>query len=274
MNNNTLAIALASLLVGGVATAAYINNSRPAAVDMAASEADLAQPALSTMAVEDRLHDDASIPAGGKLEYANVVAVEPLTKREQMYATVIGTDPVRETVTGSAPREVCEDVTVQERLPERDGNVGGTVAGALIGGLVGNQVGKGNGRKAATVAGAAAGGYIGNRVDRHHVGGKVVTRTDRQCRTVSEATSSSRTVAWNVTYRNPDGSTDTMRTDRKPGSRIPLGTEKTVVGYDVTYRYQGQEQHVRMDDKPGARLPVIDGHVVTQVASADTGGRG
>jgi uncharacterized protein YcfJ len=274
MNNNTLAIALASLLVGGVATAAYINNSRPAGADAAGSEVDLAQPMSSAMVAEDRLHDDASIPTGGRLEYAEVVAVEPLTKSEKLYATVIGTDPVRETVTGSAPREVCEDVAVQDRLPERDGNVGGTVAGALIGGMVGNQVGDGNGRKAATVAGAAAGGYIGNRVDRKHVGGKVVTRTERQCRTVSEATTSSRTVAWNVTYRNPDGTTDTMRADRKPGSRIPLGTEKTVIGYDVTYRYQGQEQHVRMDDKPGARLPVIDGQVVTQVASADNSGRG
>lgn len=272
MNNNTLAIALASLLVGGVATAAYINNSRPA--DAAGAEVDLAQPMPSAMAAEDRRYDEAGIPAGGRLEYAEVVSVEPLTKSEKLYATVIGTDPVRETVTGNAPREVCEDVAVQDRLPERDGNVGGTVAGALIGGLVGNQVGDGNGRKAATVAGAAAGGYIGNRVDRKHVGGKVVTRTERQCRTVSEATNTSRTVAWNVTYRNPDGTTDTMRTERKPGSRIPLGTEKTVVGYDVTYRYQGQEQHVRMDDKPGARLPVIDGQVVTQVASADNSGRG
>jgi uncharacterized protein YcfJ len=274
MNNNTLAIALASLLVGGVATAAYINNSRPVSINTQAPEVDLAQPSSSAMSAEDRPIDDGRIPAGGTLEYADVVAVKPVTKSEKMYATVIGTDPVRETVTGSAPREVCEDVAVQDRLPERDGNVGGTVAGALIGGLVGNQVGKGNGRKAATVAGAAAGGYIGNRVDRNHVGGKVVTRTERQCHTVSEATSSSRTVAWNVTYRNPDGSTDTMRTDRKPGSRIPLGTEKTVVGYDVTYRYQGQNQHLRMDDKPGPQLPVIDGHVVTQVASADKGGRG
>lgn len=274
MNNNTLAIALASLLVGGVATAAYINNSRPTPADASVLESDLAQPSSSAMAADDRRADDASIPAGGRVEYADVIAVEPLTKSEKTYATVIGTDPVRETVNGSSPREVCEDVVVQDRLPERDGNVGGTVAGALIGGLVGNQVGNGDGRKAATVAGAAAGGYIGNRVDRKHVGGKVVARTERQCHTVSQATSSSRTVAWNVTYRNPDGTTDTMRTDRKPGSRIPLGTEKTVIGYDVTYRYQGQDQHLRMDEKPGPRLPVIDGRVVTQMASASNSGRG
>jgi uncharacterized protein YcfJ len=273
MNNNTLAIALASLLVGGVATAAYINNRGPATAD-AMNDVDPAQALSSEMIADDRPMDDSRIPSAGRLEYASVVAVEPITNSEPLYATVLGTEPVRETVTGSAPREICEDVVVQERLPARDGNIGGTVAGALIGGLVGNQVGDGNGRKAATAAGAAAGGYIGNRVDRKHVGGKVVTRTDRQCRTVSEATSSSRTVAWNVTYRNPDGTTDTMRTDRRPGKRIALGTEKTVIGYDVTYRYRGREEQVRMDDKPGTRLPVIDGQVVTQVAARSGPDRG
>ncbi len=272
MNNNTLAIAMASLLAGGVATAAYINNRASASVD-ASTETDLAQPASSAMMQDDRRGDDFVIPAAGRLEYADVIAADPVTKSEQLYATVIGTEPVRETVAGTAPREICEDVAVQDRLPERDGNVGGTVAGALIGGLVGNQVGDGNGRKAATVAGAAAGGYIGNRVDRNHVGGKVTTRTERQCRTVSGATSSSRTVAWNVTYRNPDGTTDTLRTDRKPGNRIPLGIEKSVIGYDVTYRYRGQEQRLRMDEKPGARLPVIDGQVVTQIAVAGASDR-
>src|SRR5690606_25496990 len=95
-----------------------------------------------------------------------------------LYASVIDIDPVRETSTTNTPRQVCKDVVVQERLPERDGNVGGTVAGALIGGLVGNQVGGGNGRKLATAAGAVGGGLIGNRVDRNHVGGRVVERVD------------------------------------------------------------------------------------------------
>jgi uncharacterized protein YcfJ len=256
--------------VGGVATAAYIHNREPVRPDPYAVDT---QPPSPFSAKETPI-DDGMIPAGGRLEYADVIAAEPVFEKEALYATVIGTEPVRETVTGSAPREVCEDVAVQERLPERDGNVGGTVAGALIGGLVGNQVGDGNGRKAATVAGAAAGGYIGNRVDRKHQGGQVVTRTERQCRTVSEATSSSRTVAWNVTFRTPDGRIDTMRTDRKPGSRISMGTEKRIVGYDVTYRYRGDQQSLRMDDKPGDRLPVIDGRVVTEVAAAGGASRG
>lgn len=271
MKNNTIAIALASLLVGGVATAGYMN-SRDAAGrgnDTVPHAVDAAVPAAADRAAAGDVLPDAAIPAAGRLEYAEVVAVEPVLERETLYASVIGSEPVRESSTTSTPHQVCEDVVVAERMPERDGNVGGTVAGAVIGGLVGNQVGGGNGRKAATAAGAVAGGFIGNRVDRNHVGGQVVNRTERRCRTVNNTSTSSCTVAWNVTYRNPDGSTDSMRTEHKPGSRIALGEGSKTVGYDVRYRLDGRVNTVRMDQQPGARLPVIDGQVVTQVAAAD-----
>ncbi len=261
MKNNTLAIALASLLVGGVAVAAFQNNRDKQPDYTAASQ-------LQPGPLNDVPGQNDGIPAGGRVEYAQVVDVRPITEKEKLYATVIGTEPVRETVTSSNPREVCNDVVVQERMPERDGNVGGTVAGAVIGGLIGNQVGGGNGRKLATVAGAVGGGFAGREIDRRHVGGQVVNRTERQCHTVSGSSTSSKTVAYNVTYRNPDGTTDTMRTGSKPGERILLGNEDVTTGYDVTYRYQGQERTVRMDQKPGDRLPVSDGQVVTQVASA------
>ncbi|WP_407351112.1 glycine zipper 2TM domain-containing protein [Luteimonas sp. R10] len=258
MKNNTLAIALASLLVGGVAVAAFQNNSRDAA------------PKGDDASTQESV-DDGAIPAAGGLEYADVVGVEPVTEKQDLYATVIGSEPVSETTTSSSPRQVCEDVVVQERLPERDGNVGGAVAGAVIGGLVGNQVGSGNGRKLATVAGAVGGGFAGREVDRRHVGGQVVERVDRRCRTVQDTSQSSRVVAYNVTYRNPDGSTGTMRTGSKPGERIKLGTEDVPVAYDVTYRYDGRERTVRMEQKPGERLPVLDGQVVTQTAALEDG---
>jgi len=270
MKNNTLAIALAALLVGGVATAAFMNNrgKSDAAADVVAPPASLATTASIT---GDQPLDETGIPSSGRVEYADVVDVKPITKKEAQYAQVIGTEPVKETSTTSTPREVCQDVAVQERAPERDGNVGGTVVGAVVGGLLGNQVGGGNGKKAATVAGAVAGGFAGREIDKRHVGGQVVNRTERQCHTETSTSQSSRTVAYNVTYRNPDGTTGTMRTGDKPGSRIHLGSETRTVGYDVTYRYDGAEHTVRMDDKPGDRLPVIDGQVVTQVAKASGG---
>ena len=266
MNKNTIAIAIAALLVGGVSVAAFQHARGPQADTALAVPADGAL--ADGMAQGDAALQDNSIPEAGRIAYADVVGVKPITEKEKVYADVIGTKAVSETSTSSTPREVCNDVVVQERLPERDGNVGGTVAGAVIGGLLGNQVGKGNGRKAATAAGAVAGGFVGNRVDRNHVGGKVVNRTERQCHTVTDTSQSSHVVGYDVTYRNADGSTGTMRMGSKPGSRISMGSEDRTIGYDVTYRFDGRENTIRMDQKPGDRLPVIDGQVVTQTASA------
>ncbi len=161
---------------------------------------------------------------------------------------------------------MCQDVTVQERLPERDGSVGGTVVGAVVGGLLGNQVGGGNGKKAATAAGG--GRWLHRQPDRQAPRGwprgqphrAPVPHRDRHLE-------SSRVTGYNVTYRNEDGTTGTMAS--KPGNRIAMGTNDVVKGYNVTYRYDGAEKTVRMDNKPASdRLPVVDGQLVTQTAAA------
>lgn len=265
MNKNLIAVAVAALLVGGVAVAAY--NSFTAPETGATTASDPLQEGLA-VGLDGDAPADASIDTRG-LDYADVVNVIPVTEQRELYATVIGADPIRETTTSSTPRQVCEDVVVQERLPERDGNVGGTVAGAVVGGLIGNQIGGGSGKKVATAAGAVAGGYVGNRMDRNHVGGRVVERVETQCHTVSESSQSTAVVGYNVTYRTPDGETATMRTGSKPGERISLGSEDRVVGYDVTYRYDGLERSVRMNDRPGERLPVVGGEVVVQTAALE-----
>ena len=150
-NTTTILVAVGALLVGGVATAAFLKGGDKSPAD----QNGLVTAADGALVADDAAATDNQIPMG-TLQYATVVKADPVTSPEKLYATVIGTEPVRETTTTSTPREVCEDVVVQERLPERDGNVGGTVAGAVIGGLLGNQVGSGSGKKAATVAGAVA----------------------------------------------------------------------------------------------------------------------
>ena len=270
LKNNTLAIALASLLVGGVAVAAFQNSRNHADTATATMPAASADAAL---AAGDAAATDSSIPSGGKVEYADVVNVKPITEKQAQYAQVIGTDPVRESSTTSTPHQVCNDVAVQQQAPTRDPHrITGTAIGAVVGGLVGNQVGGGNGKKLATVGGAVGGAFAGRAIQGRQQRNNVVTTTEQQCHTETSTSTSSKTVAWNVTYRNPDGTTGTMRMGSKPGSRISLGSEDKTIGYDVTYRYNGVEQTVRMDDKPaGDRLPVIDGQVVTQVASATDG---
>lgn len=189
---------------------------------------------------------------------AEVVRSEPITQPETVFGRVLAAEPVRGM--SAVPREICSDSVVQERLPERDGNVGGTVAGAVIGGLLGNQVGGGDGRKLATVAGAVAGGYAGREVDRRHVGGRVVNRTQRNCETISEARET--VIGYRVDYETDDGERGQMQVDTKPGTTIELGQRDAIVGYDVTYRYDGIERTVRMNDEPGDSLPVVDGAVV------------
>ena len=267
----TVLIAVGALLAGGIATAAFMNN-RNAQPEPVVAPATAPEP-TPELAADDAPAADADqveLEAAPVLQYAQIVKVDPVTQRERLYATVIGTEPVRETTHTTVPKEVCEDVVVQERLPEKDGNVGGTVAGAVIGGLLGNQVGGGSGKKAATAAGAIAGGVIGNKVDKDKERGQVVTRTERQCHMEDTVSESSKVTGYNVTYRNADGTTGTMRMASKPGTRVAMGNADKVIGYDVTYVYNDREGSLRLDEKPESdRLPVVDGKIVTATAAAE-----
>lgn len=213
--------------------------------------------------------DASQAPAAPMVGYADVTDVHPVKVSERAYGTVIASTAV--TKETSEPKQVCADVAVEERLPERDGNTGGTVVGAVVGGLLGNQVGKGDGRKLATVAGAVAGGFAGHEIDKRHEGGQIVTRTEQQCHT--ETSSNSEVIGYDVSYREPDGSTGSKRMASRlsSGSRIALGSVQKLVGYDVTYSYQGETATIRMDHKPGDRLPVVDGAVVTASTSVPQG---
>ncbi|KAF1710639.1 hypothetical protein CSC70_08290 [Pseudoxanthomonas kalamensis DSM 18571] len=265
MNRNvaTILIALGALVLGGAAVAAYMSRQAPAPAAMLDTAS---LPEAVSQAQDDVAAVDNSIPEP-VVEYARVLSVAPVTSKEKVYATVIGSEAVRETTTTTTPHEVCEDVVIEERAPEKDGNVGGTVAGAVIGGVLGHQVGGGNGKKAATAAGAVVGGIVGNKIDKNHQGGEVTSRTERQCHTEQASSESTRVTGYNVTYRNPDGTTGTMRMDKKPGNSIPMGSTDKVLGYDVTYRLGDEEKTIRMDSKPaGDSLPVIDGKVMVAAA--------
>lgn len=203
---------------------------------------------------------------GTRGDYADVLSVEPVMQPQERFAEVVSATPVTDVV--SSPRQICNDVAVQRRLPERDGDVGGTVAGAVIGGLLGNQVGSGSGRKAATLAGAVAGGFAGREVDRRHAGGRVVNDTEQRCQTISEARE--KVVGYDVAYRTQDGEQGQIRSAKKPGSTISLGMQDTVIGYDVTYRYRDVQREVRMTQEPGERLPVVDGKVVLATDEGDS----
>lgn len=275
-DNKILAASIAAaLLVGGGAVAAFNEMRSAGSPDAVHPVAAAYQPAEGKPVIQSDgpalldvpVQPVALAPAapGTADALAPILAVRSVKESGSVNARVLDIEPVTKTLAQNSPRQVCRDVVVQERLPERDRNVGGTVLGAVIGGLAGHQVGDGRGRDAATVAGAVAGGYIGNRIDKRHVGGRVVDRTEQRCETVTDRTTSEKTIAYNVTYRAPDGSTGIKRTTRKPGNSIQVaGTTNTA--YDVTYRYNGRERTVRLDDRPTRKyFPVVDGRVVTSI---------
>jgi uncharacterized protein YcfJ len=135
------------------------------------------------------------------------------------YADVLSVTPLTRDV--AVPREVCRDEVVTRQYREQGSNVAGTAIGAVVGGAVGNQIGGGSGRRAATVAGVVAGGVIGNRVQERRRGVRTVEDVEQRCETVTD------------TVQEPDG-------------------------FDVVYRYRGEEARVRMDTHPGERLAMRD----------------
>lgn len=139
------------------------------------------------------------------------------------YADVTNVKPITKTI--KTPRQECKDVTVVHKAEPKDKNqIAGTAIGAVVGGAVGHQVGGGDGKKLATVAGAVAGGYAGKKIQEHEQNKDMVNSTEQRCSTVTDS-------------------------------------KTQVVGYDVTYSYNGDVGHVRMDHKPGDRIQVKDGVV-------------
>ena len=79
---------------------------------------------------------------GTRGDYAQVTEVSPVMEKQEAFAQVISATPVSDVV--SVPRQLCNDVAVQRRLPERDGNAGGAIAGGPGGGPPGGGAGIGS----------------------------------------------------------------------------------------------------------------------------------
>lgn len=168
------------------------------------------------------------------------------------YARVINVDPIYTRVAYDKPRQECwleeqHHTTVyegnahqrrhnyQNHRNQRTHNAGGTIAGGVIGGVIGNQLGKNakhGARIGATVVGAIIGSAIGNerprgshrrRHNSNHapVQRVVKSRPVERCTTHVSTEYRKEISGYQVTYRYK-GQTFTTRTDRDPGSRIPV----------------------------------------------------
>jgi uncharacterized protein YcfJ len=103
------------------------------------------------------------------------------------------------------------------RGPEKTSVGKGAAIGAVAGGLLGNQIGDHS--TGGTVAGALLGGLLGHQIER----------------------------------RNNDDDQNDLDRSR---CRVIAENNGDLLGYDVTYQYQGNEYVARMDRDPGRTLRV------------------
>jgi uncharacterized protein YcfJ len=120
-----------------------------------------------------------------------------------------------------------QQCTEQQALVQPRTSGGGALLGALVGGVVGHHIGDGFGRAAATGLGAVAGSVIGDRAEAANNPPAAVPV--RHCQTLTS-------------YEN------------------------RVIGYDVTYEYNGQRYLTRVAQDPGPRIALN----VTVAPSAGT----
>ena len=102
------------------------------------------------------------------------------------------------------------------QVAPKERSMGGAVVGGVAGALLGSQIGGGTGNKAATAVGGIAGVMIGDRV------------------------------------ANPDQ----PRTEQVERCRQVDSSREVVKGYNVTYRYNGQDITTTLPYKPSSTLRV------------------
>lgn len=168
------------------------------------------------------------------------------------YATVTGVTPIYNDVQRVEPRTQCWDQAVTYQQP----SPAGAIIGGLIGAAVGRNLGKGQrhhghhnkrrqhgyghgyghgrhygkhhrGNKGANmVAGAAVGAVIGSAISQHNAPAQY--GTEQRCQVVDQVTSHRELVGYDVNYRY-NGQEYLIRTDRHPGDRIRVRVDVTPV---------------------------------------------
>ena len=172
---------------------------------------------------------------------------------EYDWARVVAVDPIVERQSVPIARDVCwnERVDYGPRYASGgyydrgDDRAAGTILGALVGGALGNQVGRGDGRRAATVAGAVLGGAIGNNLD----GGRSWDGNQRYRYYDDRRSYSDRYGGGHGGYRN-------VGSQRVCDQRVDYRSEQQIVGYDVTYVYNGRQYRTETSQHPGDRIRV------------------
>jgi uncharacterized protein YcfJ len=149
------------------------------------------------------------------------------------WARVVDAQPIYAAERQPVSRQVCYQQPGYEVQRTRyvNPNQGpATLLGAIIGGALGNTAGHGDGRAAATIAGAVIGGAIGNnatRDDGYYQSQQGYVPGYQDCRVQTQWRRQNRVIGYDVTYRY-DGRTYRTRTPYDPGERLRVRVDQYV----------------------------------------------
>jgi uncharacterized protein YcfJ len=137
------------------------------------------------------------------------------------YAKVLRSEPITRIVRVSTPRQECWDEAVTYRDYGHSSHDVSRVVGALLGGALGNAVGHSNtNKKVGAVVGAVLGGTLGHaHATRHHRSAGEYTAVEERCEIYQDYEEHEKVIGYRVTYRY-NGKVYTTRTDTAPGESI------------------------------------------------------
>lgn len=142
------------------------------------------------------------------------------------YGRVVDARPIYRQVAVEVPRQYCGVQTVAREEYRRNGDsFAGTVVGGLVGAAIGHEIG--NGRGSATAVGGLIGASIGNDASK---GRTVRYRDEEVCRTEYRTEYEQRIIGYDVSY-SYQGRMYQTRTDRHPGDRIAVDVAVRSRGY-------------------------------------------
>lgn len=155
---------------------------------------------------------------------AGLISSGSLAQTTYEYAQVVESRPIYQVVEISEPYEQCwEEEVVIDRYPTRRDSRTPVLVSTIIGGAIGNAVGSGKSNKR---VGAVVGAMLG-----HSIGRDIVRNSDRpgireyetvqRCETAYEQREEERLIGYQVTYLY-NGEEFSIRTDSDPGEEIRL----------------------------------------------------
>lgn len=153
----------------------------------------------------------------------SAASLPAMAQSQYVYAEVLETRPIYQAITVASPREECWDEEVRVRDSQHNQSRTPVLISTIIGGALGNAVGNNkSSQRVGTVVGAVLGHSVGRDIVRANSHPQSVRyQTVRQCETVTHYDEQERLMGYQVTYRY-NGEEFTIRADHDPGDRIRL----------------------------------------------------